>query len=163
MIYFISTNDVADYPIKIGVTGVDFRTRFQTFQTVCPYRLKPIAIIEGDPAIERVLHDEFAADRLMGEWYRRTDRLMGAIDLLADDAMRTDALLGIVTEGMTYQDRRREGMAKASAAGKLKGRAPTIAVAEVANLKAEGLGATQIAKRLKIGRASVYRVMAQAA
>jgi transcriptional regulator len=28
----------------------------------------------------------------------------------------------------------------------------------VATLKARGLGATEIAKRLKIGRASVYRV-----
>ena len=30
---------------------------------------------------------------------------------------------------------------------------------EVKRLKAEGLGASQIAKRLKIGRASVYRVL----
>jgi transposase len=30
----------------------------------------------------------------------------------------------------------------------------------VKRLKAEGLGATEIAKRLKIGRASVYRVLA---
>jgi transposase len=31
--------------------------------------------------------------------------------------------------------------------------------AEVEKLKAEGLGATEIAKRLNIGRASVYRVL----
>jgi hypothetical protein len=162
MIYFISTNDVPDYPIKIGVTGVNFRKRFQTFQTTCPYRLEPIAIVEGDPAIEGVLHDEFAADRLMGEWYRRTDRLMGTIDLLADDAMRTDALLGIVTEGMTYKDRRREGLLLAMAApGYKKGGHPaTIKAAEITKLKAEGLGATEIAKRLGIGRASVYRLAA---
>jgi transposase len=30
----------------------------------------------------------------------------------------------------------------------------------VEKLKAEGLGATEIAKRLNIGRASVYRVLA---
>jgi transposase len=29
----------------------------------------------------------------------------------------------------------------------------------VVKMKAEGLGASQIAKRLKIGRASVYRVL----
>jgi DNA invertase Pin-like site-specific DNA recombinase len=40
------------------------------------------------------------------------------------------------------------------------GRPPTIDAAKVATLKAEGLGATEIAKRLKIGRASVYRVLA---
>jgi hypothetical protein len=34
----------------------------------------------------------------------------------------------------------------------------TIDVAEVAKLKAEGLGASEIARRLGIARASVYRV-----
>ena len=33
----------------------------------------------------------------------------------------------------------------------------------VAALKAEGLGATEIAKRLKVGRASVYRLLASRA
>jgi hypothetical protein len=94
MIYFISTNDVAEYPIKIGVTGVDFRT-----QIASPYRLVPIAIVEGDASIEKVLHVEFASDRLMGEWFKRSPRLMGAIDLLADEPMRADALRRIVTEG----------------------------------------------------------------
>jgi DNA invertase Pin-like site-specific DNA recombinase len=32
-------------------------------------------------------------------------------------------------------------------------------VSEVRRLKAEGLGAAAIAKKLKIGRASVYRVL----
>jgi DNA invertase Pin-like site-specific DNA recombinase len=31
--------------------------------------------------------------------------------------------------------------------------------ADIAALKAEGLGASEIAKQLKIGRASVYRVL----
>ena len=39
-------------------------------------------------------------------------------------------------------------------------RKPSIAAADVARLKAEGLGASEIAKRLKIGRASVYWVLA---
>ncbi len=58
-------------------------------------------------------------------------------------------------------ERQREGIAKAAAAGKYKGRAPTArAKAEEAkSLKAEGLGATEIAKRLGIGRASVYRIL----
>ena len=34
-----------------------------------------------------------------------------------------------------------------------------VAAAKVVALKAEGLGATEIAKRFKIGRASVYRVL----
>lgn len=58
-------------------------------------------------------------------------------------------------------ERQREGIAKAKAEGKYKGRAPTARAKteEVRKLQAEGLGATDIAKRLGIGRASVYRVL----
>jgi hypothetical protein len=41
-------------------------------------------------------------------------------------------------------------------------RAGPIEVSKVAALKAQGLGATEIAKRLGVGRASVYRVLADA-
>jgi DNA invertase Pin-like site-specific DNA recombinase len=40
------------------------------------------------------------------------------------------------------------------------GRRPSIDPAQVEKLKADGLGATEIVKRLKINRASVYRVLA---
>jgi DNA invertase Pin-like site-specific DNA recombinase len=58
-------------------------------------------------------------------------------------------------------ERQREGIAKAKAAGKYKGRKPTAMAktAEVQQLQAEGIGATEIARRLDIGRASVYRIM----
>ena len=57
-------------------------------------------------------------------------------------------------------ERQREGIAKAKAEGKYKGRAPTALAQrdEVMRLKGEGLGATEIALRLGMGRASVYRV-----
>ena len=42
-----------------------------------------------------------------------------------------------------------------------KGRKRSIDQGQVEKLKADGLGATDIAKRLKIWRASVYRVLAQ--
>lgn len=58
-------------------------------------------------------------------------------------------------------ERQREGIAKAKADGKYKGRKPTARAKEedVLRLKAEGIGATEIAKRLGIGRASVYRIL----
>ena len=58
-------------------------------------------------------------------------------------------------------ERQREGIAKAKAEGKYRGRAPTAQrqAGEVLRLKAEGVGPTQIAQRLGIGRASVYRVL----
>jgi DNA invertase Pin-like site-specific DNA recombinase len=58
-------------------------------------------------------------------------------------------------------ERQREGIAKAKAAGKYKGRKPTARTqaAEIKRLQGEGVGATEIAQRLGIGRASVYRVL----
>ena len=53
----------------------------------------------------------------------------------------------------------RQGIAKAKPAGVYKGRLTTIEAAEVAVLHAEDLGATEIARRLGIGRASVYRAL----
>lgn len=62
-------------------------------------------------------------------------------------------------------ERQREGIAKAKTEGKYKGRAPTARAktTEARALRAEGLGATEIAKRLGIGRASVYRVLCETA
>jgi DNA invertase Pin-like site-specific DNA recombinase len=58
-------------------------------------------------------------------------------------------------------ERQREGIAKAKADGRYKGRAPTARrqAVEVLRLKGEGLGATEIATMLSIGRASVYRIL----
>ena len=58
-------------------------------------------------------------------------------------------------------ERQREGIAKAKGEGKYKGRKPTArAKAEqVRELHAAGVGATEIAGKLGIGRASVYRVL----
>ena len=57
------------------------------------------------------------------------------------------------------RERQAEGIAKAKEKGVYKGRKPTVDVDAVRRLKAEGKGATEIAKELKIGRASVYRVL----
>ncbi len=58
-------------------------------------------------------------------------------------------------------ERQREGIAKAKAAGKYKGRKPTARARskEVLEMHSEGAGATEIAKVLGIGRASVYRIL----
>ncbi|MEP5633927.1 MAG: recombinase family protein [Tateyamaria sp.] len=58
-------------------------------------------------------------------------------------------------------ERQREGIAKAKAAGKYKGRKPTAQAKadDVKALVAEDVGATEIARRVGIGRASVYRII----
>ncbi len=59
-------------------------------------------------------------------------------------------------------ERQREGIAKAKAQGKYKGRAPTARAKsdEVKILAAQNVGATEISRQLGIGRASVYRILA---
>jgi DNA invertase Pin-like site-specific DNA recombinase len=58
------------------------------------------------------------------------------------------------------RERQREGIDRAKANGIYKGRKPTVPVDEVRKLKAEGMAPTEIAKRLNVGRASVYRALA---
>ena len=74
-------------------------------------------------------------------------------------------MLGVFAEFETNlrSERQLEGIAKAKAAGVYKGRPVKIKPDDIKTLQAEGIGATAIAKRLGIGRASVYRVMTEAA
>jgi DNA invertase Pin-like site-specific DNA recombinase len=59
-------------------------------------------------------------------------------------------------------ERQREGIAKAKRDGRYNGRAPTVRrqAADIIRLKDSGVTPTEIASRLGIGRASVYRVLA---
>ena len=61
--------------------------------------------------------------------------------------------------------RQKDGIAKAKAAGKYRGRAPTARAKaqQVRAMRDTGAGASEIAAALGIGRASVYRVLAEAA
>jgi len=70
-------------------------------------------------------------------------------------------MLGVFAEFETNlrRERQLEGIAKAKAAGVYKGRPASIDAGQVRAMKAEGKGASEIAKALKIGRASVYRVL----
>jgi DNA invertase Pin-like site-specific DNA recombinase len=58
-------------------------------------------------------------------------------------------------------ERQREGIAKAKRDGKYKGRKPTARnkTDEVRSLRASGVRPAEIARRLSIGRASVYRAL----
>ena len=70
-------------------------------------------------------------------------------------------MLGVFAEFETNlrKERQMEGIAKAKAAGVYKGRPPSADSAKVQQLKAEGWGPSQIARKLGIGRASVYRAL----
>jgi DNA invertase Pin-like site-specific DNA recombinase len=70
-------------------------------------------------------------------------------------------MLGVVAEFETNlrRERQLEGIARAKAKGVYKGRPASIDAAKVRTMKAKGMGATEIAKALGIGRASVYRAL----
>src|SRR3954453_3650186 len=70
-------------------------------------------------------------------------------------------MLGVFAEFETNlrKERQMEGIAKAKVAGVYKGRPPSIDIARVAALKAEGWGPSQIARKMNISRASVYRAL----
>jgi DNA invertase Pin-like site-specific DNA recombinase len=73
------------------------------------------------------------------------------------------AVIGAVgqAEREAMLERQREGIAKAKREGRYKGRVPTVRRqdADIIRLKSEGVRPTEIASRLGIGRASVYRVL----
>jgi DNA invertase Pin-like site-specific DNA recombinase len=70
-------------------------------------------------------------------------------------------MLGVFAEFETNlrKERQLEGIAKAKAAGVYKGRPASIDPVQIQQLKAEGMGPSQIAKQLGIARASVYRAL----
>jgi DNA invertase Pin-like site-specific DNA recombinase len=73
------------------------------------------------------------------------------------------AVIGAVgqAEREAMLERQRDGIAKAKREGRYKGRVPTARrqADEIARLKAEGVRPSEVAIRLGIGRASVYRVL----
>ena len=70
-------------------------------------------------------------------------------------------MLGLLAEFETNlrRERQMEGIARAKAAGVYKGRKPSIDRDEVRRLRAEGRKPSKIARALKIGRTSVWRVL----
>jgi len=92
---------------------------------------------------------------------------LSILNLGFDTAMPTGKLmLTILGSSAEFErgimlERQREGIAKAKADGKYKGRKPTARAKteDVLSLHSEGVGASEIAKRTRIGRASVYRIL----
>jgi DNA invertase Pin-like site-specific DNA recombinase len=72
------------------------------------------------------------------------------------------AVLGAVAqfENDIRRERQMEGITKAKADGRYRGRTASIDPARVKELHQSGLGPAAIAREMKIGRASVYRALA---
>lgn len=93
-----------------------------------------------------------------GAFLRATEQ---SIDTSTPAGMAFLQMLAVFAQFETAirRERQMEGIAKAKQAGVYKGRKPSVPVDEVRRLKAEGLRPADIARRLKIGRGSVYRAL----
>lgn len=77
MIYFIQEN--ASHLIKIGFTAGDGASRAKSLQTGNPDTLTVLAEIPGTMEDEKKLHSQFKADRVAGEWFKPSPKLIGHI------------------------------------------------------------------------------------
>ena len=84
----------------------------------------------------------------------------GAIDTTRSDGRLLLNILASFAEFETdiRKERQADGIAKAKSKGVYKGRKRSLNRDQIKELKAEGVGAAEIARRLNIGRASVYRL-----
>ena len=62
------------------------------------------------------------------------------------------------TDHLALKELQRAGIERAKKEGKYKGRPPTIVRSEITSALSQGLGATEISKKLKVSRQSVYRI-----
>jgi len=87
----------------------------------------------------------------------------GALDTTTSTGKLLLGVLASIAEFETdiRRERQREGIEAAKLKGVYKGRKPSVDVGDVRHLREQGLGASEIARKLGIGRASVYRVLSE--
>ena len=79
MIYFIQCEN-SKY-IKIGSSNkLDINHRIKALQTSCPEKLSLLKTIDGNYHLERVLHKRFISDKIRGEWFMASVRLLSFIN-----------------------------------------------------------------------------------
>jgi DNA invertase Pin-like site-specific DNA recombinase len=85
----------------------------------------------------------------------------GEIDTSTASGRAFVGMLAVFAEFETNlrRERQTEGIKKAKAEGKYRGRKPSVDNATIRSLKAGGMGATAIADKLGISRQSVYRAL----
>ncbi|MDO6415945.1 recombinase family protein [Sphingomonas sp. BIUV-7] len=88
----------------------------------------------------------------------------GGMDTASSTGKLLLGMLASIAEFETdiRRERQREGIDRAKANGVYRGRKPSIDAALIRSLRDQGIGATEIAKQIGVGRASVYRVLSTA-
>lgn len=91
-IYFIASAETAR--IKIGFTAGDPVARLKNLQTGSPTKLTLLAHRSGTIDNEQWLHGEFAEERLHGEWFHASDRLVAFLGFVCWSACKEARLAG---------------------------------------------------------------------
>ncbi len=104
------------------------------------------------------LEDIVATVRRKGAFLKAVEQ---PIDTSSPAGVAFLQMLGVFAQFETAirKERQMEGIAKAKADGKYKGRKPTVDVPAVRAMKEAGVRPVDIAAKLGIGRASVYRAL----
>lgn len=64
--------------IKIGY-ALDLQKRFTNMMTMSPAALTLLGVLDGGPKLECALHEQLAAHRAHGEWFRKTPEVMAIV------------------------------------------------------------------------------------
>jgi len=126
-------------------------------------------IREGDTLVVTKLDRLARSVRDLLDIVDRVEAKKASLKILAMDLDTTQPtgrlvlqMLGAVAEfeRNLMLERQREGIAKAKAAGKYRGRKPTVRArkAEIEELLRSGVGPAEASKRLGIARSSIYRI-----
>lgn len=128
-----------------------------------------LKVEDGDVLLVKKL-DRLGRDTVeMIQLIQEFDRIGVAVRFL-DDGISTEGTMGktVITilsavaeaERLRLLERTNEGRLEAMSKGVRFGRKPSVDIDRVRSLRAEGVKATDIAKRLKIGRSTVYKTLA---
>lgn len=114
--------------------------------------------------IDRLARSVADLERIVGTLRQKNAHLRATeqpIDTSTPAGIAFLQMLGVFAQFETAirRERQMEGIAKAKAAGVYKGRKPTVPVDAIRQLIADGVGPSEVAKRLGVARASVYRAI----
>lgn len=89
-VYFI--REPLSGAIKVGI-ALDVLARFTALQASHPYPLQLIGVCPGGAGLEAAIHELFATDRLLGEWFRPTPELRHCIKRVCQPTFNWQAVV----------------------------------------------------------------------
>ena len=146
-----------------SVSSVDTEERHQLWAAMDYLREGDVLVVTK---LDRLARSTADLSRLVEQLHQKGAALR-VLDINLDTSTSTGRLmlnlLGSIAqfEREIMLERQREGIERARREGKYRGRKPTARqkADDVLDLWKQGVGATEIARKLGIGRASVYRVL----